>query len=71
MKNKTIILLDDDLDFSYHNAEIVKFRKLWKEYRNHTKDSIKIINQLADDLGKTVDNVALLALDQIRKGKIE
>ena len=66
-----IILDDEELKFDYTNVEIAKFRTYWKEYRKYTKDTIVVVNQVAEDLNMSADNVFLLALDQIRKGRLE
>lgn len=66
----TLNIILDDLKFDYTDVELVKFRHLWNEYRINTDNSSEIINQLAEDLNMEADNVALLAMDQTRKGKI-
>lgn len=71
MEDKLIIILDsNDVKFDYYESEIIRFRRLWTEYRKCTDDRLVIINQLAKDLEEEPDNMFLLALDQIRKGKI-
>lgn len=71
MGNKLTIILDsNDLRFDYKETELIKFRKMWSAYREHSDDTLAIIDQLADDLSMTPDNILLLALDQIRKGEI-
>ena len=66
----TIILDSNDLRFDYKETELIKFRNMWKEHREHTDDPLEIVNNLADELKTTPDNVFLLTLDQIRKGEI-
>ena len=68
---KTIILDDSDLKFDYKPIEIAKFRTYWNVYKKHTNNSLEIINQIAEDMNMHPDNIFLLALDQIRKGKIK
>jgi hypothetical protein len=43
----------------------------WKEYSKHSKNTIVIVNQVAEDLNMSADNVFLLALDQMRKGRLK
>lgn len=66
-----IILDDEELRFDYTDVEIAKFRMYWKEYSKHTKNTIVIVNQVAEDLNMSADNVFLLALDQMRKGRLK
>lgn len=66
-----IILDDEELRFDYTDVEIAKFRMYWKEYSKHTKKTIVIVNQVAEDLNMSADNVFLLALDQMRKGRLK
>ena len=66
-----IILDDEELRFDYTDVEIAKFRTYWKEYSKHTKNTIVIVNQVAEDLNMSADNVFLLALDQMRKGRLK
>lgn len=70
-KKLTIILDSNDLQFAYTERELIRFRNIWCEYRKHSADPIAVINQIADDLQMTPDNVFLLALDQTRKGEIK
>ncbi len=66
-----IILDDEELRFDYTDVEIAKFRMYWEEYSKHTKNTIVIVNQVAEDLNMSADNVFLLALDQMRKGRLK
>lgn len=69
--NYTIILEGTDLRFRYRNDELIKFRKIWKKHRSNKKKTLITMNEIAEELGMTPDNVALLAIDQARKGKIQ
>lgn len=69
--NYTIILEGTDLRFRYRNDELINFRKIWKKHRNNKKKTLITMNEIAEELGMTPDNVALLAIDQARKGKIQ
>lgn len=71
MGKRVIILTGNDLKFDYSMVEIIKFRRLWKAEKQKGHDNIKIINILSKALALSADSVALLALDQIRKGKIK
>lgn len=70
MENITIILTDNALRFDYSDREIIHFRRIWAEARKAEKDTIKVVNIVAEKTGLIADNVMLLALDQARKGKI-
>lgn len=71
MGKRVIILTGNDLKFDYSMVEIIKLRRLWKAEKQKGRDNIKIINILSKALALSADSVALLALDQIRKGKIK
>ena len=51
-----------ELDFSWYHAEVERVRKLWA-YGLH-------IAEIAERLGRDVDEVAVLIMDLARKNKI-
>lgn len=71
MKDDVIILDHHELQFVYNKVQIIQFRKVWNNTRRFSKDSVYVINKVAEVTGMLSDNVLLLALDQIRKGKID
>lgn len=52
----------EDLDFIWLQSEIEIFRKMWK-------DGYHIID-IADKLERVVDEVGILVIDQVRRGRI-
>lgn len=68
---KTIILNEDELEFAYSEIQIYKFVEVWNQIRSKEKDMMQAINKVAKETGMLPDNVFLLALDQVRKRKIE
>ncbi len=68
-KMKQIIILED-LRFDFTALELAKFIAYWNEYSKHTKNTTKIIKEIAKDVGLSVDNTFLVILHLKRTKKI-
>lgn len=68
MRKRTIIL--DDLKFDFTDSQLAKFIAYWNEYSKHTKNTTKIIKEIAKDVGLSVDNTFLVILHLKRTEKI-
>lgn len=71
MGKNYIILSEDDLKFMYEEKELIAFRRHWNNAKRIGLNSIETINMIAPRMDLSPDNVALIALDQARKGEID
>ncbi|WP_211750434.1 helix-turn-helix domain-containing protein [Paenibacillus sp. Marseille-Q4541] len=64
LKNRrNIYLACDELDFTWGVDEIYQFEDMWKQGKN--------INCIAEELKRDPDELAILAIDRARQGRIE
>lgn len=66
-----LILTENDLKFAYTESELEEFRKYWWRGKVKGLNIIQTVNFVAKRIDQGTDSTFLLALDQIRKGKIE
>lgn len=53
----------EDVDFVWDADKVTKFRELWNQGAS--------IYELEEELGRDQDDIAMLIMDQSRRGKIE
>jgi len=65
-----IYIACENLDFVWDAKDVFEFDRLWRILKDEGKNSYEIIQELSKHFERDVDEVAILAMDRARRGRI-